>query len=209
MIKSIFQQSLLKNWKLFILPCCISIIAIIIAASGENITQILRYDAQAIAENQQYWRLFTAHFTHLSWPHLWLNVAGLFLIFLFFASCIQPRYWIMSFIISSFSISILIYFLNPEIQWYVGLSGVLHTLFILGGIADIRMRKWEGISFTIIILAKVIYEQIIGPLPGSEETAGGPVLVDAHFYGTMIGLGLAMIWLISSKRKFNKSLISK
>lgn len=187
MIKALIQQR-----KLFILPLCISIIVILIAAIGDSLTQLLRYDALAITENYQYWRLFTAHFCHLGWSHLWLNVAGLMLIFIFFASCLSTRYWITSFLISSISISLLILLFNPEIRWYVGLSGVLHALFILGGIADIRVRKWEGISFTIIILTKVIYEQIAGPLPGSEEAAGGPVLVDAHFYGAMMGLLLAL-----------------
>lgn len=185
-------EQVTQQWKLFILPCCIMIIAIIIASLGDSISQLLRYDAQAISENHQYWRLFTAHFTHLGWSHLWLNVAGLMLIFIFFASCLSMRYWLLSFIISSMSISILISLLNPEIRWYVGLSGILHTLFILGGIADIRIRKWEGIIFTLLILAKVTYEQIAGPLPGSEEAAGGPVLVDAHFYGAMMGLLLAV-----------------
>jgi len=187
MIKSLIQQ-----WKLFILPCVITVIVILIAAVGDNLTQLLRYDALTISENYQYWRLFTAHFTHLGWSHLWLNVAGLMMIFIFFAACLSTRYWIISFLIASICISILIYFFNPEIRWYVGLSGVLHALFILGGIADIRTRKWEGISFTAIVLAKVIYEQFTGPLPGSEEAAGGPVLVDAHFYGAMMGLILAL-----------------
>jgi len=187
MIKSLAQQ-----WKLFILPFCLAIIVILISAIGDNLTQLLRYDALAISDNNQYWRLFTAHFTHLSWSHLWLNVAGLILVFVFFAACLSPNYWIISFLIASICISVLIYFFNPEIRWYVGLSGVLHTLFILGGIADIQVRKWEGISFTVIILAKVIYEQIAGPLPGSEEAAGGPVLVDAHFYGAMMGLILGL-----------------
>ena len=189
----------LNNWKLFILPLCITITVILIAATGESVTQQLRYDALAITDQHQYWRIITAHFTHLGWSHLWLNVAGLMLIFIFFAPCISTKYWIISFLISAIGISLLIYINNPEIRWYVGLSGVLHTLFVLGGIADIKVRKWEGIAFTTIILSKVIYEQIAGPLPGSEEAAGGPVLVDAHFYGAMIGLVLALPFLKNPK----------
>ena len=166
---------------------------------GDEVIQQLRYDAAAISEHQ-YWRLFSAHFTHLGWSHLWLNIAGLMLAFIFFASCVSTRYWVFSFFVSSLLISTLIYFFNPEIRWYVGLSGVLHTLFIVGGVADIRVRKWEGISFTVIILAKVIYEQIAGPLPGSEEAAGGAVLVDAHFYGAMIGLVLALPFLFKKNK---------
>jgi len=198
------KLNLLENWKLFILPCCIAISVIAISAIGDSITQLLRYDSVAIVEQHQYWRLITAHFTHLGWSHLWLNVAGLTLIFVFFASCLSTVYWISSLVISSFCISILIFLLNPEIRWYVGLSGILHTLFIIGGIADIKVRKWEGIGFTIIILTKVIYEQIAGPLPGSEEAAGGPVLVDAHFYGAMIGILLSAP-LLFKKKSINKS----
>ena len=188
------------RWNVFIFPACIVLAVILIAAAGEPVIQRLRYDAEAISQ-RQYWRLFTAHFTHLGWSHLWLNVAGLVLIFGFFGKCLSTRYWMLSFFISSIVISASIYFFNPEIHWYVGLSGVLHTLFILGGIADIRVRKWEGISFTLIILAKVAYEQIAGPLPGSEEAAGGPVLVDAHFYGTIVGLLLALPLLRAPKRQ--------
>jgi len=173
------------------LPAIIALICIGIALSNETVSDILRYDAAAI-KNGEIWRLFTAHFVHLSWPHLWLNLAGLLLVFIFFGQCISPLLWVVYIIVNAVAISGLIYFLNPEIIWYVGLSGVLHGLFVIGGIADIQTRKWEGIGFTSIIIVKVLYEQIAGPLPGSEETAGGPVLVDAHFYGVVVGLALSL-----------------
>jgi len=180
-----------KNIKPFTFAISIAVIALLITFLGENTSDVLQYDSQAIAEGE-IWRLVTAHVVHLGWSHLWLNLAGLLLVFVFFADCLKLRFWIFAFAVNALLISLLVYFLNPEIRWYVGLSGVLHGLFVVGGIADIRVRKWEGISFTLIVLAKVIYEQIAGPLPGSEEAAGGPVLVDAHFYGAMIGLIMAI-----------------
>ena len=185
-----------------ILPAIIALVCIIIAFSGESLSEALRYDAKAI-KNGEIWRLVTAHFVHLGWSHLWLNMAGLLLVFVFFAQCVSVRYWLLCLAVNALGISLLIYFLNPEIIWYVGLSGVLHGLFILGGIADIQYRKWEGIGFTLIILAKVSYEQIAGPLPGSEETAGGPVLVDAHFYGAIIGLLLSVPLIIKMIKNRN------
>ncbi len=186
-----FNFNFKKTASGFILPAIIALVSIIIAFSGESISDILRYDAQAI-KNGEIWRLVTAHFVHLSLPHLWLNLAGLTLVFAFFAQCVSIKYWLVCLGVNALGISLLIYFFNPEIGWYVGLSGVLHGLFILGGIADIQYRKWEGVGFTAIVLGKVIYEQLAGPLPGSEENAGGPVLVDAHFYGAMIGLVLSL-----------------
>ncbi|MDH5259609.1 MAG: rhombosortase [Gammaproteobacteria bacterium] len=186
-----------------ILPAIIALICTVIAFSPESTSDALRYDANAI-KNGEIWRLITAHFVHLSLPHLWLNLGGLLLVFVFFAQCVSIRYWLFCLAANTLLISVLIYFLNPEIIWYVGLSGVLHGLFILGGIADIQHRKWEGIGFTVIILSKVIYEQLEGPLPGSEETAGGPVLVDAHFYGAMTGLVLSIPIIMKLIRKLKK-----
>lgn len=182
-----------------VLPLVIALTCIVIAFSGDSISEVLRYDAEAI-KNGEAWRLVTAHFVHLSLPHLWLNIGGLILVFAFFAQCISLKYWLICLAINAVGISLLIYFFNPDILWYVGLSGVLHGLFVLGGIADIQHRKWEGIGFTSIIIGKVIYEQFSGPLPGSEEAAGGPVLIDAHFYGALIGLALSTPLLLKLKK---------
>ena len=119
----------------FITPIVIAVICIIIAFLGEPVTSALRYDSLGI-EQHQYWRLLTPHFVHLSWGHLWLNMTGLALVFLFFARCIPISLWILTFFVCAIGISVLIYYLNPEIRWYVGLSGVLHGLFVIGGIAD-------------------------------------------------------------------------
>jgi len=174
----------------FYLPAIIAAVCLGIAYSPETVSLALRYDAEKIPSGD-YWRILTAHFVHLSLPHLYLNLGGLLLVFIFFSKCLSLKYWLTCLFVSAIGISLLVFNLNPDITWYVGLSGVLHALFILGGVADIQFRKWEGIGFTLIILSKVIFEQFSGPLPGSEETAGGPVLVDAHFYGAMIGLALS------------------
>jgi len=191
------RQTQLKN---YIFPVIIATLALSIISIGDSLSDILQYDSKAIAEGE-WWRIITAHIVHLGWSHLWLNLAGLALIFLFFANCVPIRFWWISFFICAIGISVLVYFFNPEVRWYVGLSGILHGLFVIAGIMDIRVRKWEGIFFSSAILAKVIYEQIAGPLPGSEEAAGGPVLVDAHFYGAIIGLVLGLYLFLKTAKK--------
>jgi hypothetical protein len=37
------------------------------------------------------------------------------------------------------------------------------------------------------LLGKLAWEQFSGPLPGSEGTAGGPVIVDSHLFGALGG----------------------
>jgi len=47
-----------------------------------------------------------------------------------------------------------------------------------------------------MLLAKLAYEQLYGALPGSAATAGGPVIVDAHLYGSIAGIIAAVAILI-------------
>lgn len=168
---------------------------------SDSLHDALRFDRHAI-EQGEIWRIFTAHLVHLSTTHLLMNLAGLLMVFYFFGSCLTVTKWILVVLLSMPIISIGIYYFNPTIFWYVGLSGVLHALFIAGGLADLAVRKIEGILFLSLISAKILWEQVVGPLPGSEETAGGPVLVDAHFYGAISGLLIFMlIWGLEKRRQ--------
>jgi rhomboid family GlyGly-CTERM serine protease len=167
----------------------IAITALLFIGLPDRFDDVLRYDRNAVAAGE-WWRLLTANFLHLGWGHFWMNIAGLALVSIFFAHCLRPAAWIASFFICGTAISIAIFALNEDIIWFVGLSGVLHALFVVGGLADIRLRPWEGIIFLSLIAAKVTWEQFMGALPGSEDLAGGTVLTDAHFYGALCGLAI-------------------
>ena len=180
-------------------PTVLSGICLIVALVGQSLAEVLRFDADAIS-NGEIWRLVTPHFVHLTWSHFAMNLVGLYLVFIFFGKCVEWKYWLTTFVVSALGTSLLIYWLNTDIRWYVGLSGVLHAMFLMGGIADILVRKWEGIVFTLLLIAKISYEQLLGPLPGSEQAAGGPVLVDAHFYGAIIGGIMGVIYLVRRKK---------
>ncbi len=83
-----------------------------------------------------------------------------------------------------------LFFFSPEVQWYVGLSGVLHGIAVAGGFALARGRSRTGVVLIGILVAKLIYEQLFGAVPMSAETVSGEVIVDAHLYGS-IGGGIA------------------
>ena len=171
----------------------IVILSIILAGLGQYTEEWLRYDRFKILEGE-IWRLLSAHFLHLTWNHLFMNLGGLLFIFFFFGKLLGVFEWLFVILSSSFAISLTLLITNPDLVWYVGLSGVLHALFIVGGLADIKVRPKEAYLFLSFIITKLLYEQFFGALPGSEEAAGGPVLVDAHFYGAIWGgLGYLLI----------------
>jgi len=67
------------------------------------------------------------------------------------------------------------------------LSGLLHGLLLAGAIAGVRSLPAESLVICAVVVAKLAYEQIAGPLPGSESVAGGAVVVNSHLYGAVGG----------------------
>ena len=191
----------LKNW---ILPFSILFIAIVNTGLQDHVDVWLRYDRVNILEGE-IWRVVTAHILHLTWNHLFMNLAGLLFIFFFFGNLLSQKHWLGIMLFSACFISLVLLVTQPELRWYVGLSGVLHGLFFAGGIADIKVRPKEAYIFLAFITIKLAYEQFFGALPGSEESAGGPVLVDAHFYGAISGLIYMLILLQVGKNKTRKT----
>jgi hypothetical protein len=68
------------------------------------------------------------------------------------------------------------------------MSGLLHGLLVAGIITRLRSLDIETGVLLLLLIAKIGYEQLNGPLPGSEGTSGGAVVVDAHLYGALGGI---------------------
>jgi rhomboid family GlyGly-CTERM serine protease len=159
-----------------------------IGFSGDALYQTLRYDRAAV-RGGELWRLITAHLVHLGVGHLVMNLLALVLIGFLFAPFLKGVGWLASGLGAIAAIAAGLFFLAPQVGWYVGFSGVLHGLIAGGVIAALRSGEWRfGLGFGLLLLAKLLWEQRFGPLPGSEAAAGGAVLVDAHLYGALGGL---------------------
>ncbi len=157
-----------------------------IALWGEVGREWLRYDRAAIADGEV-WRLVTGHLVHLGPAHFLMNAAGLGLVWFLFAREFDARGWLAILFAVVAGISAGFWFLDPELAWYVGLSGLLHGMLAAGIVAGLPGRRREAVILAVLVAAKLVWEQLAGPLPGSEETAGGNVIVNAHLYGTLAG----------------------
>jgi rhomboid family GlyGly-CTERM serine protease len=164
----------------------------------ENLRQWGRFDREGL-DAGEFWRVVTGHLVHLSWGHLWLNVIALIVMAILFDELMSASDWILASVLSALSIDVGLYVFEPDVLWYVGLSGALHGLMVVGAFALRRNFPPLGYILLFGVFSKLTYEQLVGPIPFSEETSGGPVLVAAHFYGTIGGL-LTQIILILRKR---------
>lgn len=176
------------------LPLALAVAAVAFQWSGEAVIHALRYERGAIGGGE-WWRLLTGHLVHLGWSHLWLNLAGLALVWMLVGPYWSVRaWWITAFAcIAGTSAGLLLGM--PDLTWYVGLSGVLHGLLMAGVLAGVATRHKDMMILLLGVAAKLAWEQWHGPLPGSAEAAGGPVVVNAHLYGATAGALAAAVML--------------
>lgn len=189
----------LDQFRAWMLPGLLAVIALMIGVFADQGREWYRYDRVAI-EGGELWRLVTGHFVHLGLSHLVLNVLGLLLIAYLVIAQFRPMQWLLitSFVIIGIDLGF--WFLEPQLIWYVGLSGLLHGIWAAGAIEGLRTGLIDYRLLLGFLVAKLMYEQIVGPLPGSEESTGGNVVVASHLYGAISG-ALIGGWLSFRKER--------
>lgn len=170
-------------WLLLIL-----LVLSVVLGLGDSVNALLRYDRGAIAAGG-WWRLLTAHIVHLDAHHLILNELGLVLVWSLFAQDYHPDEWCAIVLAGALAISSGLWWLSPRVSWYVGASGVLHTVMAAGAAKHLVERAWDRWILFLGLCAKLAWEQW-----GGEPHA--LVVVDAHLYGAACGfaVGAALSW---------------
>jgi rhomboid family GlyGly-CTERM serine protease len=170
-------------------------LVVLLSLGGEKLTAVLRYERSAVLAGQ-YWRLLTAHLVHGSVQHLLLNLGGLALVAMLFARDFRLGQWLLIWSVSTLSIDVGFVWFEPQLEWYVGLSGILHGLLAAGAVAWLRSEpKPLALALCTILVGKLTWEQTHGALPLSGDL---PVVVDAHLYGAMGGTAAGLIlWAFS------------
>lgn len=176
----------LKSWQL---PLVLAVVSSFLALAG--LDETLRYQRAAILHGQV-WRLFSAHLLHLGGSHLLLNLCGLALVWaLFVRELAGVVGWLVLFG-SALGVGLGLLFFDPRLEWYVGLSGVLHGLFVAGALRRWPEQRLEAGVMLAVVAGKLLWEQVMGPMPGTTAISGGNVIVDAHLFGA-IGGGLVAL----------------
>ncbi len=155
-----------------------------LAATGDAGRLALRYERTALA-HYQWWRLLSAHLVHLSAWHALLDCAGLALIWSLFAREFSPRRWLAILLAAALAIDAGLWFLTPAVDWYLGASGVLHGALAAGAVAWYRRGDAMGAAVIVLLVAKLIYEQLHGTSVLAQDL---PLVPQAHLYGALGGL---------------------
>ncbi|PKH06875.1 rhombosortase [Moritella sp. Urea-trap-13] len=182
------------NW-LFIGLLCL----IIYAISADNIT-VFDYNRELIIDGE-YWRLLSGNFNHTNIYHLLLNLSALAVM-----AGLHYRYYSSAAYASlilclSIGVGIGILWLSPSTHLYVGLSGVLHGIIIVGAIVDISKRYYSGYVLIIGTIIKVVNEQLFNSPIEMSQLIEATVLTEAHLYGLVTGFIIAPLFVYLNKKK--------
>jgi rhomboid family GlyGly-CTERM serine protease len=129
-----------------------------------------------------------------------MNVVALGILAVIFGRLLCTIDWILVGLTAALAIDAGLYWISTGIDWYVGLSGVLHGFWAAACVFAIAGRRSEAIALTLLILVKLGYEALIGPVALTGEIAGGAVVTVAHAYGAVGGV-LAALGLIAIRRQ--------
>ncbi|VAW83911.1 hypothetical protein MNBD_GAMMA18-786 [hydrothermal vent metagenome] len=176
----------LKN---HLFPLILSLIMLILALLPREIEDSLIFHRQHLIAGE-WWRLFSGHLVHLSWQHLLMNIAGLWLIIWLAKNRLTTTEWLVALLSSSLLISLALLFFS-NLDWYVGFSGVLHGFLILVAYRLIADKEFEGWWLLLFVLLKIGWEQWQGASPELEQIIDGNVIIDAHLYGAVAGFFIA------------------
>ena len=190
--------AVLPPLSLWQLPAVLIIISGIFELFGDSGRLWLQYDRVAILD-AELWRLLTGHLVHLGLSHYILNAIALILVWVAVGEYFTNRQWLIVTVVSITGVNAGLWLFDPQLIWYVGMSGFLHGLLAAGMVKGFQFLPREAVLGGLVVLVKIVYEQTLGPFPGSEQSAGGSVVVDSHLYGALAGLGVAAVFWNSGK----------
>lgn len=175
-------------------PLAVMVLIFLLGLGGEPVRVALRYDAGAIGAGE-WWRLLTGNLVHLGWWHLFLNEVGLLVLVLLCPEALPWSVWTRRLLCLGLGLGLGLYWLVPHAHWYVGMSGVIHGLFLLGlGRQVIKDRDLIAAGCIAYLVGKIAWELHSGVPVSDEEAIGGKVLVESHLYGTLSALLYGLIF---------------
>ncbi len=125
-----------------------------------------------------------------------MNLAGLWIISYLF----QPskKQLVVALLVISLVTGIALLF--SSIQIYVGLSGTLHGLFGLFALSEALNGRRSSWLLVLGLIAKIAWEQLIGPSSTTGELINARVAIEAHLAGALAGGFISIASFLTSRK---------
>jgi rhomboid family GlyGly-CTERM serine protease len=173
-----------RDREVWLPPLAVMALVLLLGLGGEVVREALSYNRMAIGHGEV-WRLVTGNLVHLGWWHLFLNELGLLVLVLLCPERLSPAVWVRRILFLGIGMSLALYFFVTDVLWYVGMSGVIHGLFVLGLGRQALRKDLIAIACLAYLVGKIAWELVMGAPVSDEELIGGAVLVESHLYGVL------------------------
>lgn len=168
--------------------------AVVVAFAVPGAFDRLVWDREAIGQGSV-WRIATGQLVHGGGAHLLWDILPLVLVGVMWENALGRRYWV-ALGLSLLAVGVGLFFLDPRLVAYCGLSGALVGLWVAGGLGGAaseeragrlplarlyRAAAWLGV-------AKIGFEVVSGStLFVSPANVGGSAVPLAHALGALGG----------------------
>ncbi len=164
-------------------------VMLLLNLAGDAARGLLCYERDALARFE-WWRLLSAHLVHLGWMHALLNCGGLLLLWMLYARELTPARWLWVAGLSALVIDGGLWLREPDVEAYLGASGVLHGIWAAGACSAYRRGDVMGAAMLLLLVVKLIYEQQTGASVFEHDL---PMVPAAHLFGALGGLVAAVV----------------
>jgi rhomboid family GlyGly-CTERM serine protease len=177
-------------------------VTLLIQLSAPESTELLRYQSLEVS-NGEWWRIFTANFTHSGWNHWLLNISGLVLIDYLYQSTVKQsqRVFLMLFCMLA---NVFLLHMYMDLHWYVGLSGALHGFLIGGALLSFKKDKIFSMIIIAVVVIKLFFEMNWEVNQFTADLIGSNVVEESHLFGAIsavIYFMLFSLWLLIAQKK--------
>ena len=153
----------------------------------QSLAALLDYSRPEILDGQ-WWRLLSGHLVHLNGPHWIANLVAGVLIARLIPRWPGVRQLLGVVVALGLLNGTLLFLLWPYVDWYMGLSGVLHGLLVwIGG----SRRDGLGLGILSLLLAKLVIEQVF--VTGPWIATSIVVLPEGHQAGALAGIVILLL----------------
>ncbi|MBA6397884.1 rhombosortase [Colwellia sp. BRX10-4] len=178
-------------------PAIVLIISLVAFIFDSSFSDLFVYQRSLVRQGEV-WRVFTGHFFHTNGAHFLLNSAAVIMLWALHGQFYTIKNYLIVFMISAVICAVGIHWFSPNIEQYVGLSGILHGLFIWGAIEDIKAKERTGYLLLIGVILKIAHEQYYGASEDVADLIGANVAINAHLWGALGGV-FAILFLMALK----------
>ncbi|MDH4318525.1 MAG: rhombosortase [Desulfobulbaceae bacterium] len=201
------KNEIKSRWqKLPVLSLSLGLISCLLFFSS-TLRQALEYDRAAVAGGEV-WRIVTGHFIHWNLGHLLWNVA-VFCLLGILSEFYDEKGYFLCLSVSTLMIPLVLWWLQPDLASYRGLSGLASGLFLLMAlrvlIDNFCNRQWlpaaAALACTAAFFGKVIFETISGATVFAETDGLYQPVPLVHFVGGLIGISVALLGIHGDGRR--------